>query len=194
MKQKNRIYADPGAAMPRKAEPFGHFSRTRLLFSNVFLKLPLSEKAIIRAFSRGPHRACDKYSNLGADENTRLAISAAVKNFDAAMAADFEPGKEIQLEISKLATELESMQMKRVSISITFLRLKHYLGNSEKDSYADSLESFDAEIRADKKRLLHLKRMQFEVKKAAAMPSAIESLKSGLKSAKELNKSEIFAD
>lgn len=177
--------------MPRKSEPFGHFRRFRLGFDNFFLKLPLSEKAIIRSFSKDPVSAYEKYSRRRADGNTLEAISAAGKKFDSALAADSESGKEIQLEIDKLSAELESIQMKRVSINRTYLRLKPYLEGSEKDHYLNSLKRFDLEIRSEKGWLLHLERILSEVKKAAALPSAIEFLKAGLADAKGKNKSEI---
>ena len=177
------------AVMPRKAEPFGHFRFFRLGFN---LKLPLSEKAIIRAFSKDPGMTFANYSRRGADPNTLGAIKTAKENFDESLKSNHEPGKEISNEMAGLSFELLSIAGTRDSVYATYLRYKSYVGLSEKEQYLGSVERFDAEINSINERLLRRNQTLFRVKKAAAMSKAIPVLMEELASAKEKNKSGII--
>ncbi|MFA6489790.1 MAG: hypothetical protein WCT52_03850 [Candidatus Micrarchaeia archaeon] len=194
MKQKNIIAESDGSIMPRKAELFGHFHRARLLFNNVFFKFPLSEKAIIRSFSRDPQLAYEKYSRRGADKNTLFAIEEAKGKFESALASDAVLAKEIAADIARVSSLLEAMEKRRESILETYVRLKPGLKNSEKDNYLGAIKEFDKAIRAERKRLSRLEVELSKAKNAMAMIPAIKTLKDGLSKARETNKSEIITD
>ncbi len=186
--------AAQNSQMPRKAEVFSHFRRKRLIFNNIILKIPLSERAIIRAFSRDPHKACETYKLRKADLNTLEALRAATAAFDSALATGGESGKGVSDEIGKLSKELGGLVEKRNGISETFLRLKPYLKNQEKERYLSSLERFDAEIAASEKWISRLWQILGEIRKSDAVHASLGELKAALAEAKRINKTEIFED
>lgn len=180
--------------MPRKAEIFSHFCRKRLIFNNILIKLPLSERAIIRAFSRDPHKARESYELRRSDLNTLEALRTATEKFDSLLATDTGSGKDISDEIKKLSSELGVLVEKRNGINATYSRLKSYLKNSEKDRYTESLRRFDAEIAASEKWISRLWQILGEIRKAESVRASIGTLKAALAEAKRKNKIEVFED
>ena len=180
--KNNNISPAQNSAMPRKAELFGHFRRVRVVFSGFYLKLPLSESAIVRSFGRSPENAEKRYAEMKADTETLTAISAGIEAYMEKMAED--PQK-----------RLEGLERRHLSILETCHKQKlTHVAQQQLDLYIEALKRFEQEIENVNAIVSETSQGKLDAKKEDAIAFAVGRLRQELADARKRNRAEVLAD
>jgi|GEM_PF-6297107 len=180
--KNNNLSPAQNSAMPRDAERFGHFRRVRIIFSGFYLKLPLSESAIVRSFSRNPDDAKARYARMKADAETLKAIFAGAEAYMEKMADD--PQK-----------RLEGLKKRRLSILRTYHEQKLARAPvGQLDLYLGALGRFRMEIEKTNAIVSETSQGKLDAKKEDAIAFAVGRLRQELADARKRNRAEVFAD
>jgi len=168
--------------MPRKTELFGHFMRTRLIFSGFNLKLPLTEQTIVRSFSRNPEDAESWAARMKVDAETQGAISSGVLAYRLKMQEN-------------LQDILGGLEKRHASIMETYLQRKlQHAPAPQLELYLDTLTRFEKEIKEVKAIISGESTENSKLRKERATAAAVRTLQKELAAARQRNKTVIFAD